>query len=228
MELTHYIDTVRSGVTDAAALADDHTREVAGRLGSAVASATRLALIAALTDASAEISTELAPGSVEVRMNGTEPTFVVTLPHPGDDQPTVLMPEADEDDEDETVTVDEDEPQARISLRLPQSVKAKVDEYADAEGVSTNTWLLHRVLEALADRTGAKRRGFSFEASGRDGGAFRFGPVPPMPPMPPMPPFPPGFGPRGGREAAADRRAERAARRQRPDRGSGSVQGWVR
>lgn len=219
MELTNYVTTVRTGVTDAAALADDHTRQVADRLGSAVESATRLALISALTDATAEISAEMAPGSVEVRMDGTEPTFVVNLLQHGDDQPTMLMPESDEAPEP-PLSVDDDEPQARLSLRLPQSVKARVDEYAAAEGVSTNTWLLHRVLEALADRSGTGRRGggFSFEASDRDG-TVRFGPLPPLPPNP----FPAGFPFGPGRTGRGERRRHRDER----EGGSGSVQGWV-
>ena len=57
----------------AAALADDHTRHVAERLGSAIESSTRLALIQALSDAASTISAELAPSSVELRMAGSGP-----------------------------------------------------------------------------------------------------------------------------------------------------------
>ena len=39
---------------------------------------------------------------------------------------------------------------ARISLRLPQSVKVKVDEIAAADGISTNAWLIRAVMDALA------------------------------------------------------------------------------
>ena len=72
--------TVRDGVTQAAALADDHTRQVAERLGGAIESSTRLALIPALSDAASTISAELAPSSVEVRMVGQDPEFVVSVP----------------------------------------------------------------------------------------------------------------------------------------------------
>ena len=73
MDLSPYVQTVRDGVTSAAALADDHTREVAERLGGSIESSTRLALIAALSDAASTISAELAPSSVEVRMSGPGP-----------------------------------------------------------------------------------------------------------------------------------------------------------
>ena len=64
---------------NAAALADDHTRQVAERLGGAIESSTRLALIQALSDAASTISAELAPSSVEVRMVGQDPEFVVSV-----------------------------------------------------------------------------------------------------------------------------------------------------
>ena len=83
MDLSPYVDSVRAGVNDAAALADDHTRHVAERLGSALDAATRLALINALSDAADTISADLAPGSVALRMSGPEPEFDVSLPSTG-------------------------------------------------------------------------------------------------------------------------------------------------
>src|SRR5919112_2420317 len=150
MDLSSYVQTVRDGVTSAAALADDHTREVAERLGGSIESSTRLALISALSDATSSISAELAPSSVEVRMVGQDPELVVSVPH-GDSEPTVLQAPREADPADEDVLVDvDDEPVARISLRLPQSVKVKVDEVAAADGISTNAWLTPAVMDALA------------------------------------------------------------------------------
>ena len=45
---------------------------------------------------------------------------------------------------------------ARITLRLPQSVKTRVDEMASSEGISTNAWLIRAVMDALADRSGSR------------------------------------------------------------------------
>ncbi len=235
MDLSTYVDSVRDGVNNAAALADEHSRQIADKLGSAVESSTRLALLLALSDAAAEITIDLAPGSVEVRMSGSEPTFVVNAPHTDDAEPTILMPHSDTSEADidtaESLRLDEDEAQARVSLRLPQSVKEKVDEYADSEGVSTNTWLLHRVLEALAERSGASRPrsiqqavydfGEQMKRMPFGGGAM---------PMPPMPPNPPGFpsvpfGPDPADQARGRNRDR--TRRDRDDRGRGSVRGWV-
>ena len=80
MNLDHYVETVRTGVTNAAALADEQTQSLAARLGATIDSSTRLALIEALSDAAGVISADLAPGSVELRMAGNEPQFVVALP----------------------------------------------------------------------------------------------------------------------------------------------------
>ena len=55
------------------------------------------------------------------------------------------MPEPEPEPTRRRPTVDpDDEPVARISLRLPQSVKVKVDEMAAADGISTNAWLIRR------------------------------------------------------------------------------------
>ncbi len=176
MDLETYIESVRRGVQNATALADDQTRSVAERLGATLDDAGRLALIAALSDAAAEISRDLSPGSVELRMSGTRPEFVVT---PAPSQLAGADDEHDEDDEPEQsaedhVAADADEPTARITLRLPVSVKAKVDEAAAAEGLSANAWLMRTVLGALS--------------GGR-------GPRPPRPPRPPRSPR--VFGPDG-------------------------------
>ena len=214
MELSPYIESVRAGVVNASSLADEQTQHVAQRLGTAIESSTRLAGIQALSDAAGTLSPDLAPSSVELRMVGQDPEFVVSL-QTGEAEPTLLMPEPESASE-ETAEA-EDEPVARITLRLPQSVKARVDEVASSEGISTNAWLIRAVMDALSERSGSRPEW----------------PQPPRPPMPPSPdmifglrssvfgqegPFGPG-GPFGERL----RRAGREERRSR-----GNVQGWVR
>lgn len=177
MNLDHYVETVRTGVTNAAALADEQTQSLAARLGATIDSSTRLALIEALSDAAGVISADLAPGSVELRMTGNEPQFVVAVPQPSG-EPTMLLPDEEPRDETAEAPADsvEDEPVARISLRLPASVKARVDDLAGAAGISTNAWLVRAITSAIE--------------SPRD--------LPPQPPQPPRPPeFGGIFGPRG-------------------------------
>jgi hypothetical protein len=242
MNLSPYLESVRTGVQNAAALADEDTQQVAYKLGTAVESATRLALISALSDATGVISAELAPSSVELRMSGDYPEFVVTVSSPSA-EPTILRPDLGsvEDEPADAADSDEDEPLSRISLRLPASVKARVDEQAAKDGISTNAWLVRAVMDALAER--------------------RVGATWPEPPPPPPPPpagafFGPGgpFGPHGvfgpggvfglggvfgGGKAArhhvqhegdeGDRpRGEWAPHDSRPGHRGGSVQGWAR
>lgn len=227
MDLSPYLETVRQGVASAAALGDDTTRQVAERLGGAVESSTRLALIRALSDAAAQVSAEVAPTSVELRMSGGEPDLVVVVPGPAA-EPTLLLPEpgvaGPEAELDDAPQTDDDEPVARISLRLPASVKAKVDEKADRDGISTNAWLLRAVMDALGDRPAS--------------------PIPPAPPVPPGPPVPPHaageggpfgpygvfgpqgpFGPGGVFGGIGRRRADVSGG---PPTRRGTVQGWVR
>jgi hypothetical protein len=157
MNLSSYVTQVRDGVSQAAALADDHTRQVAERLAGAVDASTRLALIQALSDAAGTISADLAPSSVELRMVGQDPEFVVSV-HTDESEPTVLYPDSRADTSGpsvgESAEDPDEEPVARISLRLPQSVKVRVDEMAAADGISTNAWLTRAVLDALGEREG--------------------------------------------------------------------------
>src|SRR3954452_11067740 len=154
MELDHYLESVRRSVENATALADDQTRSVAQRLGATLDDAGRLALISALSDAAGEISRELSPGSVELRMAGGRPEFVVT-PAPsqltGPDETDDIDEEVDAETAEHLV-LDADEPTARITLRLPMSIKNKVDEAAAAEGISSNAWLMRTVMTELSER----------------------------------------------------------------------------
>ena len=221
MDLSPYIESVRTGVANASALADEHTQQVAERLGTAIESSTRLALIEALSDAASTISAELAPSSVELRMSGQEPEFTVIV-HGTDQEPTMLLPDSDPEDApaaDEPGADIDDEPVARVTLRLPQSVKSKVDDRATAEGISTNAWLIRVVMDALVDDSG------------------RGGWWPPRRPTPPEPPafFGPNgpfgqhgvFGPNGpfGQVGRSDRSSRPHEDEQRS---RGNVQGWVR
>src|SRR6187200_3731636 len=99
MDLSPYIESVRSGVANASALADEHTQQVAERLGTAIESSTRLALIQALSDAAGNISAEIAPSSVELRIVGQDPEFVVSI-QTSQSEPTLLMPEPEPAGED--------------------------------------------------------------------------------------------------------------------------------
>ncbi|MGI5132571.1 ribbon-helix-helix protein, CopG family [Pseudonocardia sp. CA-107938] len=142
MDLTPYVESlgrqllavVEAGGPDASALIE--------RLAPGMESAIRLALFEALSAAADEITRDLAPGSVEVRLRGRDPHFVVAAPPAP--QPV--------DGPSERVTADpnlDDGPSVRINVRLPEPLKAAVEEAANREGRSVNAWLVRAASSAL-------------------------------------------------------------------------------
>jgi hypothetical protein len=139
MELGQYVSDLQRQLVDAAANGADDTRVAAERLAAGLDAATRLVLLDALSTAAGEITRDLAPGSVDVRLRGREVEFVVTTAA-GD-------PEAD-DLPAASVDLD-DASTSRTTLRLPDALKVRVDEAAAADGLSVNTWLVRAVAAAL-------------------------------------------------------------------------------
>lgn len=217
MKLTGYVDDVRRGVNDAASLADENTQQVADRLGRSLDSAIRLALIRALSDAASEISTELAPGSVEVRLRDNEPEFVVSLP--ADSEPTTVITQAEPLADDGEEEADPDGPTSRISLRVPGPTKDRIVQAAEREGVSTNTWLIRTIQAALNPNPPA--------GAGRpqSGLGQIFGPHGPFGPQGVFGAHG-AFGQGDDSEARAGRDAGRPRRRHSAP--GGRIQGWVR
>jgi len=154
MNLAPHVETLRRELMIAAEAGGDEARALAERLVTPLDSATRLILLDALSDAASEITSELAPGSVEVRLRGREPEFVVTQPPAEQSFEEARAVEA-------TVgySGDLDESGAsRTTLRLPDHVKARVDEAAGREGLSVNAWLVRAVVAALEPGARDRRR----------------------------------------------------------------------
>jgi hypothetical protein len=151
MDLRPYLEMINSQLMVSAQAGGDEARAVAERLAAPLESAIRLALQDVLAAAVEEITLELAPGSVELRLRGRDPEFVVT-PSPAaayDEQaggaehrqewtPSIagLLP----GDEGEV---------ARVNLRLPDHLKARVESAAASEALSINSWLVRAVARAL-------------------------------------------------------------------------------
>ncbi|RNL77819.1 toxin-antitoxin system HicB family antitoxin [Nocardioides marmorisolisilvae] len=131
-------------MAQSAAAGNEQIRDAAERLALALDPSMRLALMEALSQAAAEITTEMRSGSVDVRLAGRELEFVVAHPMPAEE--AVAAPGPSVEDEDDAAT-------ARITLRLPESVKAKAEELATKHGSSLNTWIVN-VLRG-ATREGA-------------------------------------------------------------------------
>lgn len=145
MDLTPFVDTVRRELAVAAEAGGAEASALAERLTAPLASAIRLALLDALSAASDEITRDLAPGSVEVRLRAGEASFAVTLPAVEQAAPTApAAPVAPE-----PPLPDEEGATARINFRLPENLKTRVEEAAAAQGRSVNAWLVRAASAAL-------------------------------------------------------------------------------
>ena len=148
MDLTPYVDTLRRELAVAAEAGGEDARELAERLTAPLESASRLTMLNVLSAAMDEITRELAPGSVDVRLRGLDPDFVVTRPPTDSGTPAEPAPSVEPlktpapADGDEGGT-------ARVNLRLPAHLKARAEEAAGREGLSVNAWLVRAVSAAV-------------------------------------------------------------------------------
>ncbi|MGK5738142.1 YlcI/YnfO family protein [Micromonospora sp. URMC 103] len=149
MDLTSYVSNLGREFATLAEAGGDEARALVERLTGSLESAIRITLLDALSAAADEITRDLAPGSVELRLRGREPNFVVTLPPaeplpPAPDATTAVTDASDTD-----LRYAEDGPAARINVRLPEQLKAAIEEAAAKEGRSVNAWLVRAAAAGL-------------------------------------------------------------------------------
>jgi hypothetical protein len=162
MDLTPYVETLRRDLATAARAGGDEAEALAERLVAPLESSVRLVLLDALSAAADEITLEVVPGSVEVRLRSGSPEFVVALPPPelpeadGGDPAAAVAGSAAPSEGDEGAT-------ARVTLRLPESLKPRIDDAASRAGLSANAWLV-RVVSAALDPANRAGRGASAAA----------------------------------------------------------------
>jgi hypothetical protein len=143
MDITPYVESLRRDLLAAAEAAGPDAAAAAERLTYALDPATRLALMEAISQAAAEITAELPAGGVDVRLEGRELAFTVHTPTPMA-PPTPPTPPTPVEETDEGGL-------ARITLRIPESVKTRAEEKAAQAGDSLNTWLVKVVRAATND-----------------------------------------------------------------------------
>jgi hypothetical protein len=169
MDLRPYVDEIHRQLLVAADASGDDARALAERLSAPLDAAVRLTLQDVLAVAAEEITLELAPGSVELRIRGRDPEFVV-VPPPADQSVSDTGEGGDEsagpvwaatpsgvvgpgsaspDGDDATM--------ARVNLRMPDHLKVRAEQAAAAEGLSLNAWLVRAAAAALG-QTGRARR----------------------------------------------------------------------
>jgi hypothetical protein len=147
MDITTYVDSLHRDLTAAAAAGGAEVHAAAERLALALDPAVRMVLLEALSHAAAEISQDLGGGSIDVRLKGREPQFVVNPP-PAASVGAPTSPDQDSGEEE----YDEDGPVARITLRIPESLKQRAEEAAAKRGQSLNTWLVGAVRSGTRNR----------------------------------------------------------------------------
>ena len=151
MDLTPYVDNLREELAAVAEAGGEDARALAERLTAPLESAIRLMLLDALSAAASEITRDLAPGSVDVRLRGRDPNFVVTSP-PAEApfEETTINSTAPAVETDEGAV-------ARINLRVPENLKQRIEEAAGRDGLSVNAWLVRLTSAALEHEDRGRR-----------------------------------------------------------------------
>jgi hypothetical protein len=139
MELTPFVEALRHDLAAASEAASAETREASQRLTYAVEPSLRLVLLDALGAAAAEVTAQLSSAVVEVRLRGRDPEMVVS--EGADDMPPPPPPPP--------IPGDVEDGLSRISFRLPESLKSRVEDAAAADGMSVNAWLVRAVAQTL-------------------------------------------------------------------------------
>ncbi len=147
MEMARFVEALESDLAAVAAVGDEQTAAAAERLLQAIRGSAGLRLLDALGEASLELSAQLPSGHVEVRLSGQDPTFVYV-----------------QEEEAEPAPAAEDGLAARITLRVPEALKATIEIAASREGISVNSWLVRALSRSVAgpvQRSGKRLRGFA-------------------------------------------------------------------
>ena len=143
MQIDGYIQALREDLVRVASLGDETTSRAAELLSVAIEASLARRLQDVLAEAALELNAQLDAAHVEVRIAGRDPELVLV-------REDGSVPEA----VDEAFS-------ARITLRLPESLKQRVESAAAREGASVNTWLvqaLQRAVESKSHRSGSGGR----------------------------------------------------------------------
>jgi len=133
MQLSNVVEGLQEDLTRLAGLGDDAVAEAAVRLANAISGPATMRLLDLLGEAATELGNQLTSGRVELRISGRDAELVYI-----DDAGSAASPDLDDDQS------------ARISLRLPEQLKARIEQAATRDGVSTNTWIVRTLSRSAA------------------------------------------------------------------------------
>ena len=133
MQLDTHVQALQAELASLASIGDEQIAAAAERLSQGLSSSLRLRLLELLSEAALEVGTQLPSGHVEVRLAGQEPSLIYV-----------------QQDEAPTPPAGEDGLSARITLRLPDSLKTSIEAAAGRDGVSVNTWIVKALARGLS------------------------------------------------------------------------------
>lgn len=152
MDLNSYLSSLRQALATAASTSTPEVQDAANRLAHSLEPAMRLALMELASDVAADVTSRLDGAVVEVRLRGGTAELVVDQQAPTEQ---FAPPAAPQPPTPPVPPEPEDASQTRVTLRLPESLKARVDDAAATDGVSINSWLVRAVQKALTTTPGA-------------------------------------------------------------------------
>ncbi len=138
MNVAAFVEALQRDLEAVAGMGDDAVAQAAQRIAAALEPSLRVRLMELLGEAAVELTSQLPDGHVDVRIVGGDPELAYVEERGGR-----AMPSGD------------DALSARVTLRLPETLKAIIDAAAQDEGVSANTWLLQQISRSA----NPKRRG---------------------------------------------------------------------
>ncbi|MFB4421398.1 hypothetical protein C5F59_009910 [Streptomyces sp. QL37] len=154
MDLAPFVVSLNRAVAAAGTAGGEEAEAFLARFAVPLESAIRLTLLEVVSAAADEIAADLKPGSVDVVLRGSNPGFRVTVPK---EEPPPSASGASAPAEPPSAQPAADGATARVTLRIPETVKLKVDEIAGLEGLSANAWLA-RVITAAVGGSGSGSR----------------------------------------------------------------------
>ena len=142
MQLQRFIDALKADLSVVAELGDESTAEASTRIVFALQASVGMRLLDALSEAALELNEKLPSGHVEVRLSGQDPELIYVSDEP----------------EEPTTAPGDDAYTARITLRLPENLKATLEESAAKDGVSVNTWIVRALSRSSAAPSASQSR----------------------------------------------------------------------